>query len=64
MLQSKCEESLVFLFFVLGMIVPRAGAQADYPFLDSKLNDDARIADLLKRLPLAEKVELMDGRRY
>ena len=39
----------------------KAGAQADYPFRDPKLGDDARIADLLKRLTLDEKVELMDG---
>jgi beta-glucosidase len=36
-------------------------AQVDYPFRDSKLGDDARIADLLKRLTLDEKVQLMDG---
>ena len=39
----------------------KAGAQADYPFRNPKLGDDARIADLLKRLTLDEKVELMDG---
>jgi beta-glucosidase len=38
-----------------------AGAQTDYPFRDPKLGDDARIADLLQRLTLEEKVELMDG---
>ena len=36
-----------------------ASAQADYPFRDPKLSDDQRIADLLNRLTLAEKVELM-----
>jgi beta-glucosidase len=36
-----------------------ACAQADYPFRDPKLSDDQRIADLLGRLTLAEKVELM-----
>ena len=36
-----------------------ARAQADYPFRDTKLNDDARIADLLSRLTLEEKVNLM-----
>jgi len=39
----------------------KAGAQADLPFRDSNASDDARIADLLKRLTLDEKVELMDG---
>ena len=34
-------------------------AQADYPFRDPKLGDDARIADLLGRLTLEEKVNLM-----
>ncbi|WP_420239822.1 glycoside hydrolase family 3 C-terminal domain-containing protein [Telmatobacter bradus] len=39
----------------------KASAQTDYPFLDPKLSDDERIADLLKRLTLDEKVELMGG---
>lgn len=36
-----------------------SSAQADYPFRDPKLGDDARIADLLGRLTLEEKVDLM-----
>ena len=36
-----------------------AQAQADYPFRDPKLSDDQRIADLLGRLTLDEKVNLM-----
>ncbi len=36
-----------------------ARAQGDYPFRDPKLGDDQRIADLLGRLTLDEKVELM-----
>jgi hypothetical protein len=36
-----------------------APAQADYPFRDPKLSDDQRIADLLGRLTLDEKVNLM-----
>ena len=36
-----------------------AQAQADYPFRDPKLGDGQRIADLLARLTLDEKVELM-----
>jgi len=43
------------------LFVLNASAQTDYPFRDPKLSDDARIADLLKRLTLDEKVELMDG---
>lgn len=61
MQQSRCRVSLFFLLLALGLVVLRASAQLDYPFRDPKLNDDARIADLLKRLTLAEKVELMDG---
>ena len=34
-------------------------AQADYPFRDPKLGDDQRIADLLGRLTLEEKILLM-----
>jgi len=37
----------------------RALAQADYPFRDTSLSDNARIDDLLKRLTLDEKVLLM-----
>ena len=36
-----------------------AWAQADYPFRDPKLGDDQRIADLLGRLTLEEKILLM-----
>ena len=36
-----------------------ACAQADYPFRDTKLSDDQRIADLLGRLTLEEKILLM-----
>jgi beta-glucosidase len=36
-------------------------AQADYPFRDTKLSDDERIADLLHRLTLDEKVDLMSN---
>ena len=31
----------------------------DYPFRDTKLSDDQRIADLLGRLTLEEKIDLM-----
>jgi beta-glucosidase len=36
-----------------------AAAQADYPFRDTKLSDDQRIADFLSRLTLEEKINLM-----
>jgi beta-glucosidase len=44
----------VFVFFA-----PNLLAQPDYPFRDPKLPDDQRIADLLGRLTLDEKVNLM-----
>jgi beta-glucosidase len=49
----------------LGAIVVAAGlaqvvaAQVDYPFRNTKLSDDQRIADLLSRLTLEEKINLM-----
>jgi len=51
-------------FVVMGMLLAagagkRASAQADYPFRDTSLSDQARIDDLLKRLTLDEKVLLM-----
>jgi beta-glucosidase len=61
MQQCRCRKWLLFFLLILGLIVLKAGAQADYPFRDPKLGYDARIADLLKRLTLDEKVELMDG---
>ena len=49
---------LVVLALVSGL-TRIAMAQADYPFRDPKLGDDQRIADLLGRLTLDEKVNLM-----
>ncbi len=49
---------LMGLAMVAGL-VRVAFAQTDYPFRDPKLGDDQRIADLLGRLTLDEKVELM-----
>src|ERR1019366_870979 len=54
-------KSVFLVVFLLASVVLKASAQVDYPFRDPKLSDDARIADLLKRLTLEEKVELMDG---
>ena len=47
----------VFAGWMAGMVLTiglarMAGAQADYPFRDTKLGDDQRIADLLGRLTL------------
>lgn len=58
---GKNRKPVLFLLFVVLCAVIKAGAQSDYPFRDPKLSDDARIADLLGRLTLQEKVELMDG---
>ena len=52
--------SITLICLVVLSVVAAVG-QADYPFRDTKLSDDARIADLLGRLTLDEKVELMDG---
>ena len=46
--------SVLVLFFLRS-----AQAQADYPFRNSKLSADQRIADLLSRLTLQEKIDLM-----
>ena len=48
----------LFLLLASGIF---AFAQADYPFRDPKLSDDQRIADLLGRLTLDEKVNLMSN---
>ena len=55
---------LVFFVAIAGLVVLSGAAriaigQADYPFRDTKLADDQRIADLLGRLTLEEKVALM-----
>jgi len=59
--QSGCRISVVFFLLGLTFVAFEAQAQTDYPFRNPKLSDDARIADLLGRLTLQEKVELMDG---
>ena len=55
---SVLSKWLVSLGFVAGMAL-MASPQADYPFRDTSLGDDQRIADLLGRLTLDEKVQLM-----
>ena len=47
---------LVGLGFTMGL-AKVASAQADYPFRDPRLADDVRIADLLHRLTLEEKLQ-------
>lgn len=59
--QSGSRKPILFFLLVLTFVVFKAGAQADYPFRDPKLSDDARIADLMGRLTLQEKIDLMDG---
>jgi len=49
---------LIGLILAVGM-ARMAPAQADYPFRDTSLADDQRIADLLARLTIKEKIELM-----
>ena len=49
---------LAVLGFFAGLALT-ASAQADYPFRDTRLTDNQRIADLLGRLTLKEKIELM-----
>ena len=51
-------------FATLVLMAGTAGvacSQADFPFRDPKLPDDQRIADLLGRLSLDEKVNLMSN---
>ncbi|MGA9461457.1 MAG: glycoside hydrolase family 3 C-terminal domain-containing protein [Terracidiphilus sp.] len=47
------------LLGLIGPIGESALGQTEYPFRDSKLSDDQRIADLLGRLTLDEKINLM-----
>ncbi len=63
-MQHNCWRKSFYSFVVLlsfALITLPGNAQADYPFRDRTLGDDARIADLLGRLTLAEKVDLMSG---
>ncbi len=59
-MKQKLRGSALFLVLlsVIGGAMP-ASAQSDYPFRDPKLGDDQRIADLLGRLTLDEKIQLM-----
>lgn len=53
-----CVSGVMGLVIALGVAV-KARAQADYPFRDTSLSDEARIQDFLKRLTPDEKVLLM-----
>jgi beta-glucosidase len=50
------------VWILFTVVLPlQAVSQTDYPFRNPNLSDDTRIADLLSRLTLDEKVELMGG---
>ena len=57
---GKVSGALVGLILVAGL-ARAASAQADYPFRDIRLTDDQRINDLLGRLTLDEKIQLMSS---
>jgi beta-glucosidase len=61
MKQCGNRKPVLFFLLVLTVFVWEAGAQTDDPFRNPQLSDDARIADLLGRLTLQEKVDLMGG---
>ncbi|MGD0831080.1 MAG: glycoside hydrolase family 3 C-terminal domain-containing protein, partial [Terracidiphilus sp.] len=54
----KAHALFIVLIVVMGWAIT-ALAQSDYPFRNPNLGDDQRIADLLGRLTLAEKIQLM-----
>ena len=56
--ERGCAIGVLGLMLAMGS-AGMACAQADYPFRDTSLADSARIDDLLKRLTLDEKVNLM-----
>ena len=59
MRQRKFNKLAFIILPLFISIALKAGAQIDYPFRDPKLNDDERIADLLGRMTLQDKVDLM-----
>ena len=61
MKQCVNRKPVLFFLLVFAVFAWQAGAQTDDPFRNPKLSDDARIADLLGRLTLQEKVDLMGG---
>ncbi len=57
-MRLRVRAGLIGLAVVMGL-AHVALAQADYPFRDTKLSDDQRINDLLGRLTIDEKIDLM-----
>jgi beta-glucosidase len=55
----RCRRLLFIVLFLFTLSALNARAQDDYPFHNPKLGEDVRIADLLGRLTLQEKVDLM-----
>ncbi len=60
-LRFCCTKSIFVLIVLCVFGAPLGKAQADFPFRDTKLSEDQRIADLLGRLTLDEKVTLMSN---
>src|ERR1700735_3484253 len=58
-MQSGCGFRWVVFLFLLVIVTRSPKAQPDYPFRDPHRRGDQRIADLLGRLTLDEKVNLM-----
>jgi beta-glucosidase len=58
-LHLSARKSLFAFILLFAGLCLKSSAQADYPFRDPKLPDDQRIADLLSRMTLEEKVDLM-----
>ncbi len=60
-LHFRSTKSIFAVLLLSTLVSLNLSAQADYPFRDTKLPDDQRIADLLGRLTLDEKVNLMSN---
>ncbi len=60
-MRVRSNKSLFPVLLLLLASATVAVAQADYPFRDPKLPDDQRINDLIGRLTLDEKVDLMSN---
>lgn len=61
MLRLSSKKSFLLVFLLVAFAGLKGAAQPDYPFRDAKLSDDQRITDLLGRLTLDEKVDLMSN---
>ena len=60
-LRFCCTKSIFVVILLCAFGAPLVKAQADFPFRDTKLSEDQRLADLLGRLTLDEKVTLMSN---